>query len=416
MPAANRIAFRPRSAHEAEPDLTRLVVTHRAIRHDLDRLVVCLGDGGERSTRRAGAVWRYTAALLAQVRAHNEGEADILWPVAAAAAGQAVDIAPLTDDRHAVAAALTRAGHALAAVRAGSGPPADVQISLRLVHGLLEDHFADEEQQLFPAIRRYLRADAYRWCEKQMRRNSSLPVRRFAAPWLARHAQRGELRQLRATRGWPERILLAGSGPGFARLERHALDASPLTHRSPQRPVPGSNKKRGEEMIEQHTQTGQRPNSMQTDAPRAVRNAAWVMYAGAVASVIRVVADLVTVHATKTAIGHQYPKLSASALSTVTDIAVIGEVAGGLIGAVLFVWIARVCLEGKDWARITATTLCAVGVLGAFLDLGSAIGGGRTTANLIMGPVVAGIGLVSICLLWQRSSNAYFLNSRRPRP
>jgi Hemerythrin HHE cation binding domain len=242
MTAASRIAFRPRSAHEPEPDLTRLVVTHRAIRQDLDRLVVCLGEGDERSTRRAGAVWRYTAALLAQVRAHNEGEVDILWPVAAAAAGQAVDIAPLTDDRNAVAAALTRAGQALAAVRAGSGAPADLQTSVRQLRDLIEDHLADEEQQVFPAIRRYLRADAYRWCEQQMRRNGPLPARRFAAPWLARHAQRGELRPLRAT-GWLERILLAGSGPGFARLERHALHAGLHTRRSPQRPVPGPTRK-----------------------------------------------------------------------------------------------------------------------------------------------------------------------------
>ena len=160
MPAASRIAFRPRSAHEPEPDLTGLAVTHRAIRHDLDRLVVRRGEGGERGIPGSGAIWRYTAALLAQVRAHNEDEVDILWPVAAAAAGQAVDIAPLTDDRHAVAAALTQAGQALAALRAGSGPPAHLQASVRLLRDLLEDHIADEERQLFPAIRRYLRADA----------------------------------------------------------------------------------------------------------------------------------------------------------------------------------------------------------------------------------------------------------------
>jgi hypothetical protein len=243
MPAASRIAFRPRSAHEPEPDLTGLVVTHRAIRHDLDRLVVRLGEGGERGIPGSGAIWRYTAALLAQVRAHNEDEVDILWPVAAAAAGQAVDIAPLTDDRHAVAAALTQAGQALAALRAGSGPPAHLQASVRLLRDLLEDHIADEERQLFPAIRRYLRADAYRWCEKQMQRSGPLPVRRFAAPWLARHARQDELRPLRATRRWPDRILLACSGPGFARLERRAFTVSPQAHRSPCGPFPGPTRK-----------------------------------------------------------------------------------------------------------------------------------------------------------------------------
>jgi hypothetical protein len=87
-----------------------------------------------------------------------------------------------------------------------------------------------------------------------------------------------------------------------------------------------------------------------------------------------------------------------------------------LIGTVLFVWMARACLDGKNWARITAAALCALGVLGAFLDLGGAITGGRSTANLITTFVVAGIGLVSICLLWQRSSNAYFRTFGSPRP
>jgi Hemerythrin HHE cation binding domain len=236
MPAASRFALRPRSAHEPAPDLTRLVVTHRAICQDLGRLVASLGEGGGRRSRRAAALWRYTAALLAQVRLHNEGEVDILWPVAAAAAGQAVHVAPLADDRHTVAAALSRAGQALAAVRTGSGSPADLRTSLRQLRELLDEHIADEEQQMFPAIRRYLRADAYRWCDRQMQRHAPLPVRRFAAPWLARHARQDELRPLRAASGWPDRILLACSGAGYARLERHAFNASPLAQRQPRSP------------------------------------------------------------------------------------------------------------------------------------------------------------------------------------
>jgi hypothetical protein len=194
-------------------------VTHRAIRQDLGRLVARLGEDRERSARQAAALWRYIAAILIQVRVHNEGEVDILWPVAAAAAGQAVDIAPLTDDRHAVAAALTQASQALDAVRAGSGTPADLRAWLRLVRDLLDEHIADEEQQMFPAIRRYLRADACRWCEKQMQRHAPLSARWFAAPWLAHHAQQDELRRLRATFGWPDRILLACPGRKPTRKE-----------------------------------------------------------------------------------------------------------------------------------------------------------------------------------------------------
>jgi hypothetical protein len=415
MPAASRFALRPRSAHEPEPDLTRLVVAHRAICQDLDRLVTRLGADFERSIPRAGSLRRYTAAVLAQVRAHNDGEVDILWPVAAAAAGQAVDIAPLTDDRHAVVAALTQADQALAAAWAGPGALAGLQASLRQLRDLLDEHIADEEQQMFPAIRRYLRADAYRWCQKQMQRNASVAVRRFAVPWLARHARHDELRSLRATCGWPDRILLVCSGAGYARLERHALNTGPLAPTARQRPHPESGKKAGEEMIEHQTDTGQRPDTLQPAAPLAVRNAALVMYAGAVACVIRTVVALVTSGATKTAIEHKYPRLSASGINTVTHITVISEAVAALIGAVLFIWIARACLQGKNWARITGTVFCALGLLG-ILTASLGVGSGRTAANLIMTCVVAGIGLISICLLWQRGSNAYFRRFGRPTP
>jgi Hemerythrin HHE cation binding domain len=190
----------------------RLVVTHRAICQDLEQLASCLGEDGARRPRRTAALWRYTAAILGQARTHNEGEVDILWPMAAAAAGQAVDIAPLADDRHAVAAALTQAGDALEAVRAGSGEPASLQSSLRHACDLLDEHIADEELQMFPAIRRYLRTDAYRWCEKQMQRHAPARARRFAPPWLASHADRDELSRLRVTCVWPDRILLACPG------------------------------------------------------------------------------------------------------------------------------------------------------------------------------------------------------------
>jgi len=166
-------------------------------------------------------------------------------------------------------------------------------------------------------------------------------------------------------------------------------------------------------MIEQHAHTIPRPGTLQPAAPLAVRNAARVMYAGAAACVIRAVVDIVTAGAAKTAIARKYPKLTAGDITTVTHITVISGAAAALIGALLFVWIARVSVEGRNWARVTATVFCALGlldVLVASLDVGA----GRTIANLIMSSVVAGIGLVSICALWQHSANAYFGHSGPP--
>lgn len=79
-------------------------------------------------------------------------------------------------------------------------------------------------------MRRYLPAEAYRWCEKQIQRKASRRGLRFTVPWLARYARPDELSRRLATGGWPARSLLAATRPGYARLERRAFGAS--------RPVP----------------------------------------------------------------------------------------------------------------------------------------------------------------------------------
>ncbi len=160
-------------------------------------------------------------------------------------------------------------------------------------------------------------------------------------------------------------------------------------------------------MTEHITQTAPRPGALRPATPLAVRNAAWVMYAGAVASAARGVAYLVTEQATKAALAHRLPRLSAGDITTLTHAMVIAGSVAGLIGAVLFAWIAPECVAGKNWARITGTVFCALGILGAFVGLDA----GRSSAAVITGFVVAGVGLASVCLLWQRSSNAFFGNA-----
>lgn len=92
-----------------------MVLVHRAIGNDLRRLTASIDElasvGGPPA--RLGAIRRYTAALLAEIRGHHETEDDIFWPVVAAAALQAVDLGPLTDDHQAIAATLRRASQAL---------------------------------------------------------------------------------------------------------------------------------------------------------------------------------------------------------------------------------------------------------------------------------------------------------------
>jgi iron-sulfur cluster repair protein YtfE (RIC family) len=222
-------APRTRTAQEPEPDLTSIVVIHRAIRHDLRRLAACLAEIPDRGapSSQAHAIRRYAAALFAEICQHLDNEDGILWPVIAATAGQAVDLTPLTDDHQAIEAAFGRAFQALASFRTNPEPPGDLHASVTELRDMLDDHITDEEQQILPAMRRYLPAEAYRSCEKQIQRKTPLAGIWFTAPWLARHAHPDELSRPLAACGWPGRILLAAARPGYARLERQAFCIRP---------------------------------------------------------------------------------------------------------------------------------------------------------------------------------------------
>ncbi len=217
-------SLRPRTSHEPEPDLTSLVVTHRAIRQDLDRLATRLAATGELEPPAARALGRYTAALLAAIRAHHENENDIIWPLIAATAREAVDLVPLADDRVVVEEAAGRAEHALAwfAAEPGTGTAA-LQASIGELRDLAVEHIADEETQLLPVMRRYLPAPAFRWVERQIPRKTAPSGPLFVVPWLARHARDGELRCLLAAGGWRARAALATGRPHYSRLERRAF-------------------------------------------------------------------------------------------------------------------------------------------------------------------------------------------------
>jgi putative ABC transport system ATP-binding protein len=249
-------ATRARTAEEPEPDLTPIVVIHRAICQDLRRLAACLGQVAAHGapSSRSPAIWRYTAALLAQIRAHHQNEDEILWPVIAATAGQAVDLASLTDDHQAIRAAADRASQALACFRAAPGTIAELHASISQLRDMLDEHIADEEQQILAAMRRYLPADAYRWCEQQIRRKTALSCLRFTAPWLARHAQPDELNRLLAADGWPTRIVLASTRPRYARLERQAF---------------GTTRNYQEELMASSTEIHPRPTGLATGAADA---------------------------------------------------------------------------------------------------------------------------------------------------
>ena len=58
----------------------------------------------------------------------------------------------------------------MASFRGAPGTPAELHALVSQLRDMLDEHIADEEQQVLAAMRRYLPADVYRWCEQQTRR------------------------------------------------------------------------------------------------------------------------------------------------------------------------------------------------------------------------------------------------------
>jgi hypothetical protein len=220
VPSVPPAAQAARLPGDPEPDVTSLLVTHRAIRRDLARLTAALAPDADAHLRPADrrALCRYGAALFAEISRHFDDEDGLLWPLIAATAGQCIDLAPLTDDHQAIAAPLGRAARALTgSLSAQAAEP------VRELGDMIDEHIGDEEARILPAMRRYLPAGAYRAYETASWREAPPASLRFRAPWLARVAAPTELAALLDPGGWRARMLLASGRRGYARLERHAF-------------------------------------------------------------------------------------------------------------------------------------------------------------------------------------------------
>jgi hypothetical protein len=165
-------------------------------------------------------------------------------------------------------------------------------------------------------------------------------------------------------------------------------------------------------MIQQYPSAAQNSEVQRPEPPASLRRAVAVMYAGAILGPIHAVIYVITAHATKRAIEVKHPYWSASLVSTTTGIAVIGGAVIALMAALLYVWIARSCRSGKNWARVTGTVLFAVAVLLMAYNLGPGV---ETAVNLGFNFAGVLIGLVAVVLLWQRSSSTYFSFFKRPQ-
>lgn len=166
---------------DPEPDLLGISLAHRAMVTDVGRvaaLTSAFADGGMTCTpRRARAVARYVNLLCDSVHHHHTTEDQILWPVIEASAGGSVDLTELTEDHAALDPRLDRLRALAAGFRLNVGDKesaAPLAAGLTELHGLLHEHIADEEREIFPVIRQYVSVDDWAAVEKVAQRSGRM--------------------------------------------------------------------------------------------------------------------------------------------------------------------------------------------------------------------------------------------------
>jgi hypothetical protein len=81
----------------------------------------------------------------------------------------------------------------------------------------------------------------------------------------------------------------------------------------------------------------------------------------------------------------------------------------GLLSIGLWLWLARACNRGRNWARITGTVLFGLDTLLILLSVSRLKAGVGVLVDL----VIWLIGLAAVVLLWRKESSAYFASQPR---
>ena len=144
---------------------------------------------------------------------------------------------------------------------------------------------------------------------------------------------------------------------------------------------------------------------------RTVRAAVRLMYAGAAVSTVNLVIFLALIGDVKAyhaILGHH---LTAAQVSQASTPFITTVILWALVPIALWLWMARACGRGRNWARIVSTVLFGL----ATLDLTGAFGppGFRLTlVPTLFGPTLPVlywlVGLAVVWLLWRPSSRAFF--------
>jgi hypothetical protein len=151
------------------------------------------------------------------------------------------------------------------------------------------------------------------------------------------------------------------------------------------------------------------PRRQPPPMPGSVASAVRAMYAGAGVSAISVIIGLAVSGSASSEIRRAHPNLTPSQVSAYAHLNLVSVIVVGLIGIGLWIWLARKCQQGMNWARVTGTVLFGIDTVLQVFGFTQPI----TFVARIPGLVIWLVGLAAVALLWRPDAASFF---RGPAP
>ncbi|WP_026413259.1 hypothetical protein [Actinomadura oligospora] len=137
--------------------------------------------------------------------------------------------------------------------------------------------------------------------------------------------------------------------------------------------------------------------------PDTVATAIKWMYFGAVVSLIFLPIKLSLMGSMRSRLQEQ-GNLSPDQIDTVVRVGTGMAVVFSLIGTGLWIWMAKVCRDGRSWGRVLSTVFMAIGTLSFFYSLTQDAPGWAKLIDIL--PVA--VGIAATVSLWREESRSHF--------
>ncbi len=220
-------AVRPRRAGEAQIDLSGYRLAHKGMLNgarELVELSLRLRAGADTLTKpRADALAVYVRLMTEEIHRHHSLEDDDIWPVIAASAGPAVDLAPLTSDHDELDPIMERMRDATAALceRPGSRPAIEMlAVEAVRLRDLLEEHIGEEERDVFPVMLEHVSVEDFDRLEKTAAKQFPLRDIWFLLPWFFSSISKEQAAEMAKSAPLPMKIMYVLFRGRYARFHR----------------------------------------------------------------------------------------------------------------------------------------------------------------------------------------------------